>query len=274
MEKLLEVKNLKVSFFTDLGEAQAVKDAGFAIEEGDFFGIVGESGSGKSVTTKSILRLGPSNCKIKGGEILFKGDDILKKNEAELRKIRGGEIAMIFQDSLSALNPVYTVGSKMVELIRRHTDMNKKEAKARVLELLTAVGITDPEKAMRSYPHELSGGMRQRAALIRTLAMEPDLLLLDEPFSALDYQTRLNVCDDIGKIIKKEGKTAILVTHDISEAISMADRVIVLAARPAYVKKKIPIRFAMEERTPMKARSAPEFKTYFNAIWKELNENA
>ena len=143
MEKLLEVKDLKVSFFTDLGEAQAVKDAGFAIEEGDFFGIVGESGSGKSVTTKSILRLGPSNCKIKGGEILFKGDDILKKNEAELRKIRGGEIAMIFQDSLSALNPVYTVGSKMVELIRRHTDMNKKEAKARVLELLTAVGITN-----------------------------------------------------------------------------------------------------------------------------------
>ena len=123
-------------------------------------------------------------------------------------------------------------------------------------------------------PSELSGGMRQRAALIRTLAMEPDLLLLDEPFSALDYQTRLNVCDDIGKIIKKEGKTAILVTHDISEAISMADRVIVLAARPAYVKKKIPIQFAMEERTPMKARSAPEFKTYFNAIWKELNENA
>lgn len=118
------------------------------------------------------------------------------------------------------------------------------------------------------------GYMLQRAALIRTLAMEPDLLLLDEPFSALDYQTRLNVCDDIGKIIKKEGKTAILVTHDISEAISMADRVIVLAARPAYVKKKIPIRFAMEERTPMKARSAPEFKTYFNAIWKELNENA
>ena len=146
MEKLLEVKDLKVSFFTDLGETQAVKDAGFAIEEGDFFGIVGESGSGKSVTTKSILRLGPSNCKIMGGEILFQGEDILKKSEAELREIRGGEIAMIFQDSLSALNPVYTVGNKMVELIRRHTSMTKKEAKARVLELLTAVGITDPEK--------------------------------------------------------------------------------------------------------------------------------
>ena len=130
MEKLLEVKDLKVSFFTDLGETQAVKGAGFAIGEGDFFGIVGESGSGKSVTTKSILRLGPSNCKIMGGEILFRGEDILKKNEAALREIRGGEIAMIFQDSLSALNPVYTVGNKMVELIRRHTNMNKKEAKA------------------------------------------------------------------------------------------------------------------------------------------------
>ena len=138
-------------------------------------------------------------------------------------------------------------------------------------EMLENYGLAEFADA---HPSELSGGMRQRAALIRTLAMEPDLLLLDEPFSALDYQTRLNVCDDIGKIIKKEGKTAILVTHDISEAISMADRVIVLAARPAYVKKKIPIRFAMEERTPMKARSAPEFKTYFNAIWKELNENA
>ena len=138
------------------------------------------------------------------------------------------------------------------------------ERKEKVGEMMETYGLKSFSNAR---PSELSGGMRQRAALIRTLAMEPDLLLLDEPFSALDYQTRLNVCDDIGKIIKKEGKTAILVTHDISEAISMA-------ARPAYVKKKIPIRFAMEERTPMKARSAPEFKTYFNAIWKELNENA
>ena len=173
MEKLLEVKDLKVSFFTDLGETQAVKGAGFAIGEGDFFGIVGESGSGKSVTTKSILRLGPSNCKIMGGEILFRGEDILKKNEAALREIRGGEIAMIFQDSLSALNPVYTVGNKMVELIRRHTNMNKKEAKARVLELLTAVGITDPEKAMNSYPHELSGGMRQRVMIAMAMSSDP-----------------------------------------------------------------------------------------------------
>lgn len=228
MEKLLEVKNLKVSFFTDLGEAQAVKDAGFAIEEGDFFGIVGESGSGKSVTTKSILRLGPSNCKIKGGEILFKGDDILKKNEAELRKIRGGEIAMIFQDSLSALNPVYTVGSKMVELIRRHTDMNKKEAKARVLELLTAVGITDPEKAMRSYPHELSGGMRQRVMIAMALACEPKLLIADEPTTALDVTIQAQILHLMNNLKEEHGTAIMFITHDLGVINQMADDVAVM----------------------------------------------
>lgn len=230
MEKLLEVKNLKVSFFTDLGETQAVKDAGFAIEEGDFFGIVGESGSGKSVTTKSIFRLGPSNCKIKGGEILFKGDDILKKNEAELRKIRGGEIAMIFQDSLSALNPVYTVGSKMVELIRRHTDMNKKEAKARVLELLTAVGITDPEKAMRSYPHELSGGMRQRVMIASALACQPGLLIADEPTTALDVTIQAQILDLIRQMKERSGTTVLLITHDMGVVAGLAQRIVILYA--------------------------------------------
>ena len=228
MEKLLEVKNLKVSFFTDLGEAQAVKDAGFAIEEGDFFGIVGESGSGKSVTTKSILRLGPSNCKIKGGEILFKGDDILKKNEAELRKIRGGEIAMIFQDSLSALNPVYTVGSKMVELIRRHTDMNKKEANARVLELLTAVGITDPEKAMRSYPHELSGGMRQRVMIAMAMSSNPKVLIADEPTTALDVTIQAQILHLLLELQKKNNMSIILITHDLGVVAQTCKRVAVM----------------------------------------------
>jgi len=228
MEKLLEVKNLKVSFFTDLGEAQAVKDAGFAIEEGDFFGIVGESGSGKSVTTKSILRLGPSNCKIKGGEILFNGDDILKKNEAELRKIRGGEIAMIFQDSLSALNPVYTVGSKMVELIRRHTDMNKKEAKARVLELLTAVGITDPEKAMRSYPHELSGGMRQRVMIAMAMSSNPKVLIADEPTTALDVTIQAQILHLLLELQKKNNMSIILITHDLGVVAQTCKRVAVM----------------------------------------------
>ena len=228
MEKLLEVKDLKVSFFTDLGETQAVKGAGFAIGEGDFFGIVGESGSGKSVTTKSILRLGPSNCKIMGGEILFRGEDILKKNEAELREIRGGEIAMIFQDSLSALNPVYTVGNKMVELLRRHTNMNKKEAKARVLELLTAVGITDPEKAMNSYPHELSGGMRQRVMIAMALVCEPDILIADEPTTALDVTIQAQILELMQDLQKKLGMAIIMVTHDLGVIASMCDEIIVM----------------------------------------------
>ena len=230
MEKLLEVKDLKVSFFTDLGETQAVKGAGFAIGEGDFFGIVGESGSGKSVTTKSILRLGPSNCKIMGGEILFRGEDILKKNEAELRGIRGGEIAMIFQDSLSALNPVYTVGNKMVELIRRHTNMNKKEAKARVLELLTAVGITDPEKAMNSYPHELSGGMRQRVVIAIALACDPDLLICDEPTTALDVTIQAKILELIRSIQRERGISVIYITHDLGVVAKVADYVDVMYA--------------------------------------------
>lgn len=230
MEKLLEVKDLKVSFFTDLGETQAVKGAGFAIGEGDFFGIVGESGSGKSVTTKSILRLGPSNCKIMGGEILFRGEDILKKNEAELREIRGGEIAMIFQDSLSALNPVYTVGNKMVELIRRHTNMNKKEAKARVLELLTAVGITDPEKAMNSYPHELSGGMRQRVMIAIALACEPKLLIADEPTTALDVTIQAQILELMMDLKEKLGMAIIMITHDLGVVANMCDRIAVMYA--------------------------------------------
>lgn len=230
MEKLLEVKDLKVSFFTDLGETQAVKGAGFAIGEGDFFGIVGESGSGKSVTTKSILRLGPSNCKIMGGEILFRGEDILKKNEAELREIRGGEIAMIFQDSLSALNPVYTVGNKMVELIRRHTNMNKKEAKARVLELLTAVGITDPEKAMNSYPHELSGGMRQRVMIASALACQPGLLIADEPTTALDVTIQAQILDLIRQMKERNGTTVLLITHDMGVVAGLAQRIVILYA--------------------------------------------
>ena len=228
MEKLLEVKDLKVSFFTDLGETQAVKDAGFAIEEGDFFGIVGESGSGKSVTTKSILRLGPSNCKIMGGEILFQGEDILKKSEAELREIRGGEIAMIFQDSLSALNPVYTVGNKMVELIRRHTSITKKEAKARVLELLTAVGITDPEKAMRSYPHELSGGMRQRVMIAMALACQPQILIADEPTTALDVTIQAQILDLIRDLNQEMNTSVVFITHDLGVVSELCDTVIVM----------------------------------------------
>ena len=263
MEKLLEVKDLKVSFFTDLGETQAVKGAGFAIGEGDFFGIVGESGSGKSVTTKSILRLGPSNCKIMGGEILFRGEDILKKNEAALREIRGGEIAMIFQDSLSALNPVYTVGNKMVELIRRHTNMNKKEAKARVLELLTAVGITDPEKAMNSYPHELSGGMRQRVMIAMALACEPKLLIADEPTTALDVTIQAQILHLMNNLKEEHGTAIMFITHDVEEAIFMSSKIYLVKQTPIHELEvlKVPMDYP-RNRNDMGRPEIVELKEY------------
>ena len=165
-----------------------------------------------------------------GGEILFQGEDILKKSEAELREIRGGEIAMIFQDSLSALNPVYTVGNKMVELIRRHTSMTKKEAKARVLELLTAVGITDPEKAMRSYPHELSGGMRQRVMIAMAMSSNPKVLIADEPTTALDVTIQAQILHLLLELQKKNNMSIILITHDLGVIAEVADDVMVMYA--------------------------------------------
>lgn len=228
MEKLLEVKDLQVSFFTDLGEVKAVKNADFEIEKGDFFGIVGESGSGKSVSTKTILRLGPSNCKVMGGEIFFQGEDILKKNAAQLREIRGKEIAMIFQDSLSALNPVYTVGNKMVELIRRYNKMTKAEARARALELFTAVGITDPEKSMKSYPHELSGGMRQRVMIAMAMSSNPKILIADEPTTALDVTIQAQILHLLLELQKKNGMSIILITHDLGVVAQTCKRVAVM----------------------------------------------
>ena len=266
-DQILSLEHISLSYHTMKGETPALCDLTFSVKPGEFVALVGPSGCGKS----TILNLISGLLKPEAGTLLSRGRPI---TEADLH------IGYMLQrDHLFEWRTIYSNVLLGLEISRTLTP----ERKEKVGEMMETYGLKSFSNAR---PSELSGGMRQRAALIRTLAMEPDLLLLDEPFgaldaltkiepfSALDYQTRLNVCDDIGKIIKKEGKTAILVTHDISEAISMADRVIVLAARPAYVKKKIPIRFAMEERTPMKARSAPEFKTYFNAIWKELNENA
>lgn len=228
MEHLLEVKNLQVSFFTEFGEVKAVKEAGFSIDRGDFFGIVGESGSGKSVTTKSVLRLGPANCKIKEGEILFEGKDILKLSEKELRKVRGKEIAMVFQDSLSALNPVYTVGNKMVELIRRHSGVKKPEAWQKALELFTAVGIADPEKAMKSYPHELSGGMRQRVMIAMAMSSNPKVLIADEPTTALDVTIQAQILHLLLELQKKNGMSIILITHDLGVVAQTCRRVAVM----------------------------------------------
>ena len=235
-----------------------LEDLSFSAEKNDIITVIGASGCGKSTLFRLMTCL----------ETEYKGSITI--NGKTPKEATGTAAFMPKKDLLMPWRNIL----KNVTLPLEALPMSKAEHISRAKEAIEKVGLSGCEN---KRPSELSGGMRQRVSFARTLVQlwhGRELMLLDEPFSALDYQTRLNVCDDIGKIIKKEGKTAILVTHDISEAISMADRVIVLAARPAYVKKKIPIRFAMEERTPMKARSAPEFKTYFNAIWKELNENA
>lgn len=228
MEHLLEVKDLEISFDTDLGEVRAVKNAGFTIEKGEIFGIVGESGSGKSVATKSILRLGPPNIRIKSGEILFQGQNILELKPKELRELRGRQISMVFQDSLSALNPVYTVGQKMIELLRRHEGITKKQAKDRVLKLFEDVGIVDPVRCFHSYPHELSGGMRQRIMIAMAICCNPDLMIADEPTTALDVTIQAQILHLLRDIQRQKGMSIILITHDLGVVAQMCSRVAVM----------------------------------------------
>lgn len=254
MNPLLELKDVSLSYHSQDGETSAISNISFSVEEGEFLAIVGPSGCGKSTLLNLICGLlTPEH-----GDILIDGVD------SSYSTMNMGY--MLQRDHLFEWRTIYRNVMLGLEIQRQVTP----EKKSYVDKMLHTYGL---EKFRDAHPSELSGGMRQRAALIRTLAMEPDLLLLDEPFSALDYQTRLNVSDDIGKIIKQEHKTAILVTHDISEAISMADRVIILTKRPAKIKKEIVIDLEIENRTPMTSRNAPKFKNYFNQIWKELNQH-
>ena len=252
MQNILELKNIGYSYHSLHGETRALENISFGVGEGEFVAIVGPSGCGKS-TLLSIIAglLAPEQ-----GTILVNNPD------GSLNYPKVGY--MLQRDHLFEWRSIYrnvTLGLELHNLLT-------PERLRTVDRLLMEYGL---DRFRDKRPSELSGGMKQRAALIRTLALEPDLLLLDEPFSALDYQTRLSVCDDIAAIIKKEEKTAILVTHDLSEAISMADQVLVLSKRPGRVQRLVPVAFAMEERTPMRSRNAPEFKDYFNLIWKELN---
>ena len=279
-EPILKVKGLKVHFPVSGGFlakkqiVKAVDGVDFEIAEGETFGLVGESGCGKSMTALSLMQLIPSPPgKITSGEIIYKGEDLLKKSEREIQNIRGKEISMIFQEPMTSLNPVVTVGKQIMEAVLTHENISKEDAKKRALEMISLVGIPMPEKVFASCPHQLSGGMRQRVALIRTLAVKPKILLLDEAFSALDYQTRIMVTNDIYSILRKENITAIIVTHDISEAISMSDRVVVLTKRPGTVKDIHKIDFEIEDRNPINCRESPKFSKYFNTLWKELKND-
>ena len=229
-EKLLDVKNLHTSFFTHLGEVQAIRDVSFGLDKGEIIGIVGESGSGKSVTSLSIMGLLAYPGRVKKGEILFNGEDLLKKKKSEMRKIQGDHIAMIFQDPMTSLNPVYTIGNQICEMILLHTKKTKQEARERAKELLTLVGINEPEKRLKQYPHELSGGMRQRVMIAIALACEPKLLIADEPTTALDVTIQAQILELMMELKQKLGMAIIMITHDLGVVASMCDKIAVMYA--------------------------------------------
>lgn len=229
-EKLLEIKDEKLSFFTPAGEVKALNGVSFSMNEGEVLGIVGESGSGKSVTAYSIMGLTAYPGKLIGGTIYFNGHQIEKMSEKEMRKIRGNEVSIIFQDPMTSLNPVYTIGNQITEVIRLHTGKNKKEAYDRAKELLELVGINEPTKRLKQYPHELSGGMRQRVMIAIALACEPKLLIADEPTTALDVTIQAQILELMQELRQKLGMSIIMITHDLGVVASMCERIAVMYA--------------------------------------------
>ena len=227
---LVDIKNERLSFFTPAGEVKALNDVTIHLGEGEVLGIVGESGSGKSVTAYSLMGLTAHPGKLLGGSLEFNGHHVENMTEREMRKIRGNEISIIFQDPMTSLNPVYTVGNQIEEVIRLHTDKNRSEAKARAKELLELVGINEPEKRLKQYPHELSGGMRQRVMIAIALACEPKLLIADEPTTALDVTIQAQILELMMELKEKLGMAIIMITHDLGVVASMCDKIAVMYA--------------------------------------------
>ena len=227
-EYILQVKDLHTSFFTDSGEVKAVNGVTFNLPRGKILGIVGESGSGKSVTAYSIMQILASTGRIMSGEVLYKGEDITKYNKRQMKDFRGKCCSIIFQDPMTSLNPVFTIGNQLMEAIMLHTDKNKQEAKARAIELLELVGVNEPEKRIKQYPHEHSGGMRQRVMIAMALACEPDILIADEPTTALDVTIQAQILELMQELQKKLGMAIIMVTHDLGVIADMCDEIIVM----------------------------------------------
>ena len=232
-EKILDIKEERLSFFTPAGEVKALNGVSFAMNQGDVLGIVGESGSGKSVTAYSVMGLTAYPGKLVGGTVWFNGHEIEKMKEKDFRKIRGNEVSIIFQDPMTSLNPVYTIGNQIVEVIRLHTKKNKQEAWARAEELLELVGINEPEKRLKQYPHELSGGMRQRVMIAIALACEPKLLIADEPTTALDVTIQAQILELMQELRKKLGMSIIMITHDLGVVAETCDKVAIMYAGEA-----------------------------------------
>ena len=229
-EKILEIQDERLSFFTPAGEVKALNGVSFTMNQGDVLGIVGESGSGKSVTAYSIMGLTAYPGKLVGGKVWFNGHQIDQMTEKEFRKIRGNEVSIIFQDPMTSLNPVYTIGNQIVEVILLHTNKTKKEAWDRAKELLELVGINEPERRLKQYPHELSGGMRQRGMIAIALACEPKLLIADEPTTALDVTIQAQILELMQDLRKKLGMSIIMITHDLGVVASMCEKIAVMYA--------------------------------------------
>jgi oligopeptide transport system ATP-binding protein len=227
---LLEVKDLHTSFFTPAGEVKAVNGLSFSLEKGKVLGIVGESGSGKSVTAYSILQILSHPGRIVSGSIRFHGEELVGKSDEEMRKIRGNKISIIFQDPMTSLNPTFTIGNQLCEAIEMHTDRNREQSRARAVEMLKLVGISEPEKRLKQYAYELSGGMRQRVMIAMALACEPDILIADEPTTALDVTIQAQILELMMKLQKELGMAIMMITHDMGVIASVCDEVIVMYA--------------------------------------------
>lgn len=230
MRKKLEVKNLQISFRTDDGMLQAVRDISFSLEEGRTLAIVGESGSGKSVTSRAIMGILPGNARVEGGQILYEGQDLLKLSEQALCDLRGSRIAMIFQDPLSALNPVMRIGKQITEVMIHKNGKSPAEAKNRALELMKEVGITNPQRCFEQYPFQLSGGMRQRVVIAIALAGDPEILICDEPTTALDVTIQAQILELISRLKRERALSVIFITHDLGVVANMADDIAVMYA--------------------------------------------
>lgn len=229
-ELLLDIQHERLSFFTPAGEVKALNDVSFAMQQGDVLGIVGESGSGKSVTAYSLMGLTAYPGRLIGGTLHFNGHEVEKMSEKEFRKMRGNEVSIIFQDPMTSLNPVYTIGNQIAEVVQLHTDKNRKEAYARARELLELVGINEPDRRLKQYPHELSGGMRQRVMIAIALACEPKLLIADEPTTALDVTIQAQILELMMELRKKLGMSIIMITHDLGVVASMCEKIAVMYA--------------------------------------------
>ena len=265
-EKLLDVRGLKTYFDTDEGTVKAVDGVSFHIDKGETLAVVGESGSGKSVTSLSIMRLIPTPPgRIAGGEMLFNGQDLVKKTEREMRQIRGNDISMIFQEPMTSLNPVYTVGDQIAEAIVLHQGKTQKQAMKMATEMLELVGIPEPAKRVKNYPHQMSGGMRQRVMIAMALSCGPQLLIADEPTTALDVTIQAQILDLMKKLQNEIGMSILFITHDLGVVAEIADRVVVMYAGraveegdvvPIFTKPKMPYTMGLLNSVPRVDKAA------------------